>query len=669
MAALSSQAQLTVTAFANLPTVCRGGSTSITASASPVGYTITSVPYDLSFNAGTDVLADAGVAIIPQSSGSSLDDCRWDNIALPFSFRFFGAAYSTIHVSSNGWVGLGSAGGTNTGMGFTLPNASSPNNVIHGLTADLDLRGASGGTLEYFTEGGAPNRTFVVSYTNILFRTGGGSVSFQVKLKETSNIIEIHTEAFTNTTLAKAQGVENATGTTAFTVTGRNNTTNWTSTGFTNGYRFTPETISFVWSPSTGLSSTTGATVTASPLTTTMYTINATNSGSGANGSTNITITVDPASFVLAGTPTAGGAAVCQNKSVNAGATDYRDGNCNIIATILPSGANPVSNVVNACLKVDTGATKKGSGDLYLARNYDITPQVNAASATATLTLFFLQAEFNKFNLRANDSGHTLLPTGPADATGISNLVLRQFKGTGTSPGNYSAGTFTDFTTATAGTTVTWNSTRNWWEVSFPVNGFSGFYLTSKKTAPVPILLEYFNGSRLASSHQLDWKVTCLSTEARFAIERSSDARNFNNNIYTLSATQARCLQAFSFTDAAPLRGLNYYRLKMTDIDGKVSYSKTVALLNKEAGFDLIGILPSVVTNGTAQLSAAAASNTEATFVITDMAGKVLQQHKRMLTTGSTVIPLKVQHLAAGIYQVTGYTAEGQSKTIRFVKQ
>ncbi len=660
------KAQLTVTTFANNSTVCSGGSTLITASAVPVGYTITSVPLDMSFNPGLDLLADAGVEVTPKSAGSNLDDCRWDNISLPFSFRFYGNVYSTIHVSSNGWIGMGNTGSTTTGMGFTLPNAAAPNNVIHGLTADLDLRGASGGTLEYYIEGSLPNRVFVISYTNVLFRTGGGTVSFQVKLFETSNVVEIHTESFTNTTLAKAQGVENATGTVANTVTGRNNTTNWTSTGFTNGYRFTPETVNFSWSPATGLSSTTGASVTATVANTTTYTVSALNTGSGATGNTTVTITVDPASYTLAATPAAGGAVVCQSKTVS-GSTDYRAGNCNLLATILPSGGSPVSNIVNSCVRLDTGATKKGTADLYLARNYDITPQVNPASATATLTLYFLQSEFNKFNLRATDSGHTLLPTGPADATGIANLVLRQFHGTGTLPNAYSGGTFVDFTTATAGTTVTWNATRSWWEVRFPVAGFSGFYITSKKLAPVPITLEYFKGSKQGKLNMFEWKVNCTSTQAIFTLERSSDGIRFNG-IGGFTATQDRCLQAFNYTDASPLSGVNYYRLKITDVDGKSAYSSTISLLNKETGFAFVNMVPSVVTNTTV-LNINSDINDKIQLVITDASGRQVQTQQAVLVPGGNPITINAGKLASGVYQVTGYTDAGRAKTIRFVKQ
>ncbi len=50
----------------------------------------------------------------------------------------------------------------------------------------------------------------------------------------------------------------------------------------------------YSWSPATGLSTTTGATVSANPTTTTTYTITATDAGSGCNTTGSVTVTVNP---------------------------------------------------------------------------------------------------------------------------------------------------------------------------------------------------------------------------------------------------------------------------------------------------------------------------------------------------------------------------------------
>ena len=657
-------AQLTVTGFANNSTVCSGSSTLITATATPVGYAVSSIPTSLIGSYYTNVLADAlSSNFTPRSAGINYDDCRWDGIGIPFSFTYYGSPVTAVNISSNGWLTF-SATSSTTGFGFALPNAGLPNNAIHGATANLTL--AAAGVLEYFVDGSAPNRRFVVRYEAVPFASGGGTVTFEIHLLETSNIIEIHTESCTNTTLAKAQGVENAAGTVATTVTGRNNIANWTATGYANSYRFTPDVINYTWSPSATLSSSTGSSVTATPTITTTYTINATNATNGATGSNTVTITVNAGSFTLAGTP--GGASVCQNISVGAGATNYRDvSNCNMIAQVTPAGGSPVSNSINACTKVDVAATKRGTSDLYLSRKYDIEPIVNPATSTANIKLYFLQSEFDDFNARATDSGHKLLPLGPLDAAGIGRIVLRQFHGTGTNPTNYT-GFNVDFTTATPGFSVAWNATQSWWEITVPVNGFSGFYLTSERITPLNIKLNYFTGTQNDRKHLLSWKVTCTSDEAKFEIQRSSDAISFTN-INSFTASKIRCGSAFDFTDENPLPGKNYYRLKIIDVDGKINYSNIVVLTQKGAHFDLISLNPNIVSSQNAVLKINSVEKEPITVVVSDFTGRLIQKQTVSLQIGLNQIPLQTTGLTVGIYNVTVFSGYANPTSLKLIKQ
>lgn len=665
-------AQLTVTTNPSSANICASNSTTITASATPVGYTVSAIannPYDPTLFT-TNLLVDqlgtynGGTPYVEPVSFGTLDDGRWDNITLPFTFRFYGNTFNSLNISTNGWIGLGSSNTTATGYGVALPNAAAPNNVIHAITCDLTFAGiTNAAVLQYFEVGTSPNRKFVIDYSNVKFFSGTATANVQVILYETTNVIEIHTFNCTNTAVTKAQGIENSTGTVASVSTGRNNTTTWS--GMPNAYRFTPDNINFTWSPGTGLNTTTGATVIATPASTTTYTVSAVNPSNGFTGNTTVTVTVNPASYTLAAV--AGGAQICQNISVSPSGTNYRDGNCNLIANILPAGGSPVSNSVNTCTKLDTGATKRGTTALYAARKYDIEPLLNPATSTADVTLYYLQTEFNNFNLKAADSGHKLLPTGPADATGISNLLMRQFHGTGTTPSNYT-GPSEDFTTATSGFTVTWNATRSWWEVKVPVTGFSGFYLSAALATVLPISIEYFKGVQTENKHVLSWKANCSSASVTFEIQRSADGLHFTS-LNNLTASQVRCSQPFDFTDEHPVSGINYYRIKIIDIDGKSSYSNIISLTLKTKGIELVSLSPNPVIKNNPVLKINTGDNSLVHIVISDFAGRFVRNQTAQLIPGINPVILNTQSLARGVYQVTAYSAGSAPKTLRLIKQ
>ena len=361
--------------------------------------------------------------------------------------------------------------------------------------------------------------------------------------------------------------------------------------------------------------------------------------------------------------------AVCANKAVVNTGTIYTDASCNLIAKVLPSGTFPVAGVINTCVTLD--ATQQNfNGDRYVQRHYDVEPATsNTTTTSATLTLYFTDAEFVQYN--TNNPVRPPLPTIANNTIATRNNVkVTQFHGTPTgglptTPGNYTAG----FALIIPGeANVVLNGSV--WAVTFAISGFSGFYVhTNNYNAPLPIIVNYLTGRRQGSNHLLNWKVTCVSTpKATMTLERSADARNYTG-INTITADAARCNQPFDYTDANPLNGMNYYRLKIVDADGKVTYSTTVALLNAAKGFEIISIAPNPVTNGNFKLNVSSAVASKMKITIIDMQGRLVNQQTVAAIAGYNSLPVNVRQLAAGTYTIQATAADEKSKIIRFVKQ
>jgi hypothetical protein len=374
------------------------------------------------------------------------------------------------------------------------------------------------------------------------------------------------------------------------------------------------------------------------------------------------------------GTTLAGlaGSAVCVNKTVSPAGTTYATSNCSLIANVLPSGGGTaVSGKVNTCVTLD--ATQQYfNADPYVQRHFDIEPATNASTATATVTLYFTDAEFVLYN--TNNPVRPKLPTvaggGNADPN-IANVKITQFHGTPigglptATPGNY-----TGIRVLINPTSVTYNG--SYWSVTFNVTGFSGFYAHSNNwTTPLPISLNYFRGTRQGTNHLLDWKVTCNSTPSvTMMLERSGNSTGPFAGINTQSADAVRCNQPFNYTDAQPLKGMNYYRLKMVDADGKISYSGIVALLNAVKGFEIINVAPNPVTSsGLFKLNVTSAQSTKVDLLITDMMGRVVMRQSNTLFDGYNSIDMNVSTLASGTYTISAVTADEKTRTVRFVKQ
>ncbi|MFN8243594.1 MAG: T9SS type A sorting domain-containing protein [Ferruginibacter sp.] len=368
------------------------------------------------------------------------------------------------------------------------------------------------------------------------------------------------------------------------------------------------------------------------------------------------------------------GSATCQSKAVAGPGTSYIASNCNLIARVVPSGGSPVSGTINTCVTLD--ATQQYfNAEPYVQRHYDIEPvTANTTTTSATITLYFTDAEFVSFN--TNNPLWPKLPTvagGGNSDPNRSNLRVTQYHGTATTspstPGNYTANAGAGVLINPSDANIVWNG--SYWAVTFDITGFSGFYVHSNLYYPLPISINYFRGSKQGSNHVLDWKVTCNSTPSvKMELERSASSNSGFVIIYTRNATAVECAQPFGYTDAQPLKGMNYYRLKMTDATGKISYSNVVLLLNADKGVELVNIVPNPVqTDGRFTLNISSARAGRITLQITDMMGRTVRNENRTLVAGYNNLLMNVSALAPGMYNISGITDDDKTRSLRFVKQ
>ncbi len=150
------------------------------------------------------------------NSNLSGDDNYVGSIGIGFNFDFYGNSYSQSSININGMLnfGSGSSAYSNTG----IPNASSPNNFIAPFWDDIITQDFSKETIYYTTTGSAPNRKFIVQWTNMYFYNNPTLQmgTFQVILYEGSNNIQVryldlygNAQAFGN---SASIGVENSNG-------------------------------------------------------------------------------------------------------------------------------------------------------------------------------------------------------------------------------------------------------------------------------------------------------------------------------------------------------------------------------------------------------------------------------------------------------------------------
>jgi len=136
-------------------------------------------------------------AVTPTSI--TTDDVWSNTINLPFDFYFFGTGYNQILVGANGVISfnLNNTSPTQQSGGYCawqftdpLPSTNLFKNTIFGAFHDVDV--TYGGRIEYYISGTAPQRKFVVSYTNVAqFSCNSMHTTQRIVLYETANVIDV----------------------------------------------------------------------------------------------------------------------------------------------------------------------------------------------------------------------------------------------------------------------------------------------------------------------------------------------------------------------------------------------------------------------------------------------------------------------------------------------
>lgn len=206
-------------------------------------YTVTSIPYN-------PLPYDSGIAVV-----SPLDDMWGSLLGIGFDFNFFGHDYQTLVVGTNSilafdstLVGQSCNWNLTPGGDSILPTPVLYTKSIMFPYQDVDV--SLGGTVRHQVFGAPPNRKFVVSFLDVPYYDSQNTLSNcnatspytgQVILYEGSNNIEMyiqHKDACTDWNQGLAvMGIQNDSGTVAYTVPGRNNSV-WTANN--EGWLFSP---------------------------------------------------------------------------------------------------------------------------------------------------------------------------------------------------------------------------------------------------------------------------------------------------------------------------------------------------------------------------------------------------------------------------------------------
>lgn len=326
-----------------------------------------------------------------------------------------------------------------------------------------------------------------------------------------------------------------------------------------------------------------------------------------------------------------------------------KDAGGNVIGQIYPNGS--LLGSTTASFYKNSGAVRKdGNNIYYLDRNLTITPQTQPIGQVIT-RMFFTDAELVAL----------AAVTGGATRAQLNSSKTQQSCATSALAANGKF--FTQFASGAYGTNHF---------VEIVDTSYSTFYF-HKGNVALPVNYAELTGVRNGNKVDLTWVTKSEINNKGFEIERSADGRAFSvvGKVTTKAAGGNSTLPiTYNFADVLPLATTNYYRLKQTDIDGRITYSNTVLVKGlKPAVFTLNTLFPNPAKERiTAAMQSPFAG--DVTLVITDITGKIIKQQVANMAVGDNLVTIDIALLPSGTYILKGICNNGcETANSKFTKQ
>jgi hypothetical protein len=149
----------------------------------------------------------------------------------------------------------------------------------------------------------------------------------------------------------------------------------------------------------------------------------------------------------------------------------------------------------------------------------------------------------------------------------------------------------------------------------------------------------------------LKWTSQSEVNASRFVVERSNDGTTWTAIGTVIASGNTTTASKYAYTDNSAADGINYYRLKVIDVDGFTEYSAMKSVIFAAA--KTVKVFPNPATSFV-HVSIPATANSSVIRLL-NTTGQVLQE--RIATSGTVSIP--VSSYTAGTYFVQILSADG----------
>jgi len=191
-----------------------------------------------------------------------------------------------------------------------------------------------------------------------------------------------------------------------------------------------------------------------------------------------------------------------------------------------------------------------------------------------------------------------------------------------------------------------------------------GFW-NNEDTTPLPVELISFTASVENKSLVLRWTTATETNNSRFEVERSSDNSSFQSVGSVPGAGSSTEIKNYTFIVADPLNGVQYYRLKIIDLNGSYSYSQSIKIDISfyPEEFSLFQNYPNPFNPSTTIKYALPVESSVILTIFNSLGEKIEEFDEGIKSAGYHSINWQPKSLSSGMYfySISGKSTDGKS--------
>ena len=177
----------------------------------------------------------------------------------------------------------------------------------------------------------------------------------------------------------------------------------------------------------------------------------------------------------------------------------------------------------------------------------------------------------------------------------------------------------------------------------------------------LPVQLSSFAVQKTGNNASIFWTTEQEINSKEFVIERATNGGTFTAIATVRAAGNSAAKLSYSFTDIAPTKGVQLYRLRLVDFDGKFSNSATKSVLFGNA--DVVLVTPNPASTFV-NIYMGKNNNSLSQIIVTSANGKMIEK----INTADQTYQLQTSNYAKGLYFIR-VISEGNSSTQKVIIQ